>query len=185
VIRIASVAPSVLVGIDHNFKQTLLNQIQSTAAHAHFYHRPNPATPTTPLRHIFVFLRSIVLFVSFPAMDDAPAAAAASPESSPEQKSPSDSPELSPDRPPLSPTLSFTNGDIYEALDDDWLIPSSDTGELSLFAFLDNLNFLPETLDRLNQRLRRESREVTRHHHPAPSRVSKSRADFMNSYEQS
>ena len=84
--------------------------------------------------------------------------AAESPADSPEH-APADSPLMSPDRPPLSPTLSFTNADIYEALDDDWLT-ASETGELSLFAFLDNFNVLPETLYRLNQRLKRESREV-------------------------
>ena len=83
-----------------------------------------------------------------------------SPVESPVQAA-SDSPLIHPDRPPLSPTLSFTNGDIYEAVDDDWLT-ASETGELSLFTFLDNFNFLPETLDRINQRLKRESREVQR-----------------------
>jgi hypothetical protein len=51
------------------------------------------------------------------------------------------------------------NGDLYESLDEDWLV-SSETGELSLFDFLDGLSVVPETLDKLNQRLKLQSREV-------------------------
>jgi hypothetical protein len=94
-------------------------------------------------------------------MGGPPGAAAESPAESPDHAPTDDSPLLSPDRAPLSPTLSFTNADIYEALDEDWLT-ATETGELSLFAFLDNFNVLPETLHRLNQRLKRESREVPR-----------------------
>jgi hypothetical protein len=94
-------------------------------------------------------------------MGGPPGAAAESPAESPDHAPTDDSPLLSPDRAPLSPTLSFTNADIYEALDEDWLT-TTETGELSLFAFLDNFNVLPETLHRLNQRLKRESREVLR-----------------------
>jgi hypothetical protein len=51
------------------------------------------------------------------------------------------------------------NGDLYDSLDEDWLL-SSDLGELSLFDFLDGLSIVPVTLDRFNQRLKIQSREV-------------------------
>jgi hypothetical protein len=71
--------------------------------------------------------------------------------------------EIKPSPPHLSRSLSSANfdpnGDVYESLDEDWLV-SSETGELSLFDFLDGLSVVPETLDKLNQRLRVQSREV-------------------------
>jgi hypothetical protein len=113
-------------------------------------------------------------------MGGPPGTAAESPGESPEYVPADDSPLLSPDRPPLSPSLSFTNGDIYEALDDDWLT-ASETGELSLFAFLDNFNVLPETLHRLNQRLKRESREVPRVAHAPLTVLVESKAEEPDS----
>src|SRR5438046_6148542 len=52
------------------------------------------------------------------------------------------------------------NGDFYDSLDDDWLV-SSETGELSLFDFLDGFSVVPVTLDKLNQRFKLQSREVS------------------------
>lgn len=51
------------------------------------------------------------------------------------------------------------NGDLYDSLEDDWLT-STNVGELSLFDFLDSFSVLPETLDKLNQRFKLQSREV-------------------------
>lgn len=52
------------------------------------------------------------------------------------------------------------NGDIYDSLDEDWSL-SYGTGELSLFDFLDSFSVVPSTLDKLNQRLKLQSKEVT------------------------
>ena len=57
-----------------------------------------------------------------------------------------------------SPNFS-PNSDLYDSLDEDWLL-SSDVGELSIFDFLDGFNVIPLTLDRLNQKLKVQSREV-------------------------
>ena len=51
------------------------------------------------------------------------------------------------------------NGDLYDSLDDDWS-ESYGTGELSLFDFLDSFSVVPSTLDKLNQRLKLQSKEV-------------------------
>jgi hypothetical protein len=79
---------------------------------------------------------------------------------SPEQMA-TDSSKASP--PHLSRSLSSANfspnGDLYDSLDDDWLL-SSETGELSLFDFLDAFSVVPQTLDKLNQRFKLQSREV-------------------------
>ena len=80
---------------------------------------------------------------------------------SPEQL-PSDSSKASP--PHLHRSLASANfsanGDLYDSLDDDWLV-SSETGELSLFDFLDGFSVVPVTLDKLNQRFKLQSREVS------------------------
>ena len=60
------------------------------------------------------------------------------------------------------------NGDLYDSLDDDWS-ESYGTGELSLFDFLDSFSVVPSTLDKLNQRLKLQSKEVP----PEPPTVSK------------
>ena len=79
---------------------------------------------------------------------------------SPEQIA-TDSSKASP--PHLSRSLSSanfsSNGDLYDSLDDNWLL-SSETGELSLFDFLDSFSVVPVTLDKLNQRFKLQSREV-------------------------
>lgn len=71
--------------------------------------------------------------------------------------------EVKPSPPHFSRSLSSANfdpnGDLYDGLDDDWLV-SSETGELTLFDFLDGLSVVPETLDKLNQRFKLQSREV-------------------------
>jgi len=54
------------------------------------------------------------------------------------------------------------DGDLYDTLDEDWLL-SSDIGELSLFDFLDSLSNVPVALDRINQRFKSQSREVRAH----------------------
>src|SRR5271167_4321574 len=83
---------------------------------------------------------------------------------SPEQKA-SDSPngQDTPTRPHFSRSLSSANfspnGDLYDSLDDEWL-GSSETGELSIFEFLDAFSVIPETLDKLNRHLKLQSREV-------------------------
>ena len=51
------------------------------------------------------------------------------------------------------------NGDLFEALDEDWAM-SGELGELSLFEFLDGFTLLPISLDKINQRIRLQSREV-------------------------
>lgn len=51
------------------------------------------------------------------------------------------------------------NGDLYDSLDEDWSM-SYGTGELSLFDFLDSFSVVPSTLDKLNQRLKLQSKEV-------------------------
>jgi hypothetical protein len=51
------------------------------------------------------------------------------------------------------------NGDLYDSLDEDWSL-SYGTGELSLFDFLDSFSVVPSTLDKLNQRLKLQSKEV-------------------------
>jgi len=84
---------------------------------------------------------------------------------SPEQKPVEDGDEQEPPASPvffkrsLSSANFSPNGDLYESLDEEWLL-SSDTGELSLFDFLDSLSVIPLTLDKLNQRFRLQSREV-------------------------
>src|SRR5277367_5305155 len=80
---------------------------------------------------------------------------------------PQDSPEQQPSDPPTRPHFSRSlssanfspNGDLYDSLNEEWL-PSSETGELSLFEFLDGLSVIPETLDKLNRHLKLQSREV-------------------------
>jgi|SRR5579862_2268714 hypothetical protein len=52
------------------------------------------------------------------------------------------------------------NGDLYDSLEDDWLNSATNLGELSVFDFLDSFSVLPETLDKLNQRFKMQSREV-------------------------
>ena len=59
----------------------------------------------------------------------------------------------------LSSANFSANGDLYDSLDDDWLL-SSETGELSFFDFLDGFSVVPVTLDKLNQRFKLQSREV-------------------------
>lgn len=59
----------------------------------------------------------------------------------------------------LSSGNSSPNGYLYDSLDDNWLL-SSETGELSLFDFLDGFSVVPVTLDKLNQRFKLQSREV-------------------------
>ena len=82
--------------------------------------------------------------------------------SSPEQM-PNESTTNNMSPPPISRSLSSANfspnGDLYDTLDEDWLL-SSDMGELSLFDFFDSLSVIPVTLDKLNQRLKLQSREV-------------------------
>jgi hypothetical protein len=81
--------------------------------------------------------------------------------SSPEQMPGQSSEKRSP--PPISRSLSSVNfspnGDLYETLDDDWLM-SGDMGELSLFDFFDSLSVIPATLDKFNRRLKLQSLEV-------------------------
>ena len=74
------------------------------------------------------------------------------------------------------------NGDLYDSLEDDWLT-SSNVGELSLFDFLDSFSVLPETLDKLNQRFKLQSREVP---HPlseieaiVPSKAKRTNPGFL------
>jgi len=84
-----------------------------------------------------------------------------------ETPQPQDSPEQSPtepgERPHFSRSLSSANfspnGDLYDSLDDDWLL-STETGELTLFDFLDSFSVVPQTLDKLNQRFKLQSQGV-------------------------
>jgi len=52
------------------------------------------------------------------------------------------------------------NGDLYDGLDEDWLSSTANLGELSIFDWLDSFSVLPETLDKLNQRFKLQSRGV-------------------------
>ena len=84
-----------------------------------------------------------------------------------ETPQPQDSPEQPPsepgERPHFSRSLSSANfspnGDLYDSLDDDWLL-STETGELTLFDFLDSFSVVPQTLDKLNQRFKLQSQGV-------------------------
>jgi hypothetical protein len=82
---------------------------------------------------------------------------------SPEQRANDSTNGASSPPPHFSRSLSSANfapnGDIYDSLDEDWLL-SSDTGQLSVFEFLDGLSVIPETIDKFNQRLKLQSREV-------------------------
>jgi len=81
--------------------------------------------------------------------------------------------------PPSSPHFSRSlssanfspNGDLYDGLDEDWLL-STDVGELSLFDFLDSLSFIPVTLDKFNQRIKLQSREVRVIRSPSMSKLT-------------
>jgi hypothetical protein len=53
------------------------------------------------------------------------------------------------------------NGDLYDGLDEDWLASNTSLGELSVFDWLDSFSVLPETLDKLNQRFKLQSRGVS------------------------
>jgi hypothetical protein len=79
------------------------------------------------------------------------------------QDSPEQPPSESGDRPHFSRSLSSANfspnGDLYDSLDDDWLL-STETGELTLFDFLDSFSVVPQTLDKLNQRFKLQSQGV-------------------------
>src|SRR5271170_1466097 len=78
---------------------------------------------------------------------------------SPEQKAisePSSPPHFSRS---LSGANFSPNGDLYDSLDDDWLL-ATETGELSLFDFLDSFSVVPQTLDKLNQRFKLQSQGV-------------------------
>jgi hypothetical protein len=83
---------------------------------------------------------------------------------SPEQKA-SNSPngQGTPTSPHFRRSLSSANfspnGDLYDSLDEEWL-GSSETGELSIFEFLDAFSVIPETLDKINRHLKLQSRGV-------------------------
>ena len=80
------------------------------------------------------------------------------PQDSPEQKASEPG-----ERPHFTRSLSSANfspnGDLYDSLDDDWLL-STQTGELTLFDFLDSFSVVPQTLDKLNQRFKLQSQGV-------------------------
>jgi len=81
------------------------------------------------------------------------------PQDSPEQQSSEPGERLHFPR-SLSSANFSPNGDLYDSLDDDWLL-STETGELTLFDFLDSFSVVPQTLDKLNQRFKLQSQGVS------------------------